>query len=400
MDKRFALAVVYFSGLADWPRVVQVGGLSALGALTSFYCVVSWALWAVTPGIFTRVRLFSVCYVLFLAWAWISLAWSPSARNGLQNVGVMTAFAGGAFLCSKQRVTCEAFALRVQRAATTACAVAGLLYVISLLARMTGRELSFVSARGFALFALLGLCQLLSRWRYSSPQSLWWALLLTALIGASLCRTAFFVALLLFPLAQRPSKGLREALRVALWTCFVVLVAWVSVSHVESIERRFFSGDLSLRLAGVRVNASGRTAFWGVTLQSTQDNILAGRGAGAVEALMNAHFLDIEHPHSEYLRVLHDYGIIGLGLFLLSIGTTLAYLSTSWARNDKHAPDIAAIQLSAILSLVATGLTMLTDNALVYVYVMAPLGIIVGTAVAITDRSRLHSFITCSARFV
>ncbi len=86
------------------------------------------------------------------------------------------------------------------------------------------------------------------------------------------------------------------------------------------------------------------------------------------------------HPHNDYLRIAHDYGIVGIVIWVTAIGTLLFALWRRWNRADRLASGTARLQLTALLSLVAFSLEMTVENALVYVFVTAPLGLIVGAA--------------------
>jgi O-antigen ligase len=235
-----------------------------------------------------------------------------------------------------------------------------------------------VGGRAFAPFALLGLAYLLSAWRYGAKRALLWAVVITVSIGFSLSRTAFVAALALFPLAQRPSKGVREVARVAIWFVLVVGAGYSAITYVEPLHDRFFSGDMSLEIGGVKFNASGRTVFWKATVNSYMESWLFGKGAGSSEVLIQTSFVDIEHPHNDYLRILHDYGLVGLVLWLSGMCALSWHVGRAWIRADKLNSREAPLHLSAFLVLVAISLMMTSDNAMVYIYIMGPAGALVG----------------------
>jgi O-antigen ligase len=268
------------------------------------------------------------------------------------------------------------------------------LYAIGLVIAVFGAE-PIVSGRAFALFALIGLAYLLSAWRYGAKRALLWAVVITVFIGFSLSRMAFVAALALFPLAQRPSKGARELARVAIWLVLVATVGYTAISYAEPLHDRFFSGDMSLEIGGVRFNASGRTVFWKATVNSYMESWLFGKGAGSSEVLVQTSFVDIDHPHNDYLRILHDYGLVGLVLWLSGMGALLWHVGRAWIRADRLNFSEAPLHLSAFLVLVAVSLVMTSDNPIVYIYIMGPAGALVGTSLGakMARRAARPSFI-------
>ena len=369
--------MLYTCSLVDVPRFTGFGRVTGLGALTLFYNSCTWILWGLTPAITGRVLTATFALGPYLLWGCVSLAWSPAIVSGVQNLAVISAFWGALLLCARESGRSREFRNKVQRAFTRATTLATFLYCLGLVMVRFGFT-PILSARGFALFALLGMACFLGAWRYDSKLALLWAVLLTALIGFSLSRMAFAVALALYPLAQRPSRGLREVARIIVWVSLVVTVGYFSITYAEPLHMRFFSGDMSLDLGGIRLNASGRTGFWRAMVNSYMESWLLGKGAGSSEALMQRSFVDIGHPHNDYLRILHDYGLVGLVLWLSAMGMLFWHVVRAWLRADKLNSSEAALHLSAFLILVVVSLTMTSDNTLIYIFMMAPAGALVG----------------------
>lgn len=385
--------IIYLSGLADVPRQLELGPFSGLGLLTAAYACVTWTLWALRPMVNRTLWRSTFLLGAFLAWGCVSLAWCPSISRGLQNLAVMAAFLGAVLICARESYQSRAFAARVPGYIRRSAVVTTVLYASGLACAFAGTDLSVVGARAFALFALLCVALLLSAWRYGQRGALFWAVAVTALMGLSLSRMAFLAALIMFPLAQRPSRGLRECVRLTVWLAVVTAVGYAAVTRVAPLHDRFFKGDLSLKLGDVSLNASGRTAFWKATVDSYLESRFIGRGAGSSEVLMQATFTEIGHPHNDYLRLLHDYGLVGLVLWLSAVGRLAWRIGRVFVIADRvHSPD-AALHLSALLVLVAVALTMISDNALVYVFVMAPAGALIGASLGTGCRPRV-----CHAR--
>jgi O-antigen ligase len=177
----------------------------------------------------------------------------------------------------------------------------------------------------------------------------------------------------------------------------VVTVGYFAITYVEPLNLRFFSGDMSLDLGGIRLNASGRTGFWRATVNSYMESWLLGKGAGSSEALMQTSFVDIGHPHNDYLRILHDCGLVGLVLWLSAMGTLFWRVVRAWFRADKLNSSEAALHLSAFLTLVVVSLTMTSDNTMVYIFMMAPAGALIGTSLG-ARRASPYARQSCDSR--
>jgi O-antigen ligase len=371
--------VLYVSSLIDVPRLVGLGPVSGLGMLTLFYNCWAWLLWWLAPIFNRRLLSATCCLGLYFAWGCLSLAWCPAVLVGLQNLAVISAFLGIMLLCARESRRSRWFRSDVQKALVRSTGVSTALYCFGLATADFGSA-SLLGSRAFALFALLGLAYLLGAWRYGSRRCLLWAVLITALIGFGLSRMAFVIALILFPLAQRPSRGMREFARVSSWLVLVVAVGYCAITYIEPLHERFFSGDMSLDIGGITLNASGRTTFWKATMDSYWRSWLWGNGAGSSQVLMQNTFVSIDHPHSDYVRILHDCGLIGLILWLLGMGALLWHVRRAWVRADRLNSRDAALHLSAFLILVVVICAMLSDNAMVYIYLMGPAGAFVGTS--------------------
>ncbi len=370
------LSIIMLSGLVDLPRLFVFGPVTSLALFTVAYALAAWVLWVVRP-VFVKPAIVALWpIVALLVWICATFLWYQPTVPGLQNLLVLATFVGLALVVSYESYRTPSFAELVRKAIVWSVWLAAALYLASLL---SGGEL--MGSRSFALFALLGVACHLGAWRRGSPQGLWQAILLTLLIGASLSRTALVVALLLFPLSQLSLKDSRSWIRVGLLVALIAVSAYSAITYIEPLNERFFEGDRAYEVEGVAINTEGRTEIWGVIWDSYLTAPLTGLGAGSSEeVLVQRDPNSAGHPHNDYLRLLHDYGPLGLGLWFLG------FLSLLWATGRNRAgtshrkgPE-ASLHLAAFLSLTSVSLTMITDNVIVYVFVMAPLGALVGAS--------------------
>jgi O-antigen ligase len=144
----------------------------------------------------------------------------------------------------------------------------------------------------------------------------------------------------------------------------------------RATEDPFLGNVLEAENALTALGTSGRGEAWSYIINNLPPGFnWWGQGAGQSSYLADE-ILGIDHPHNEYLRIFYDFGWAGLGLFL--VGTLVLFLSvfSRW-RRDKS--DIA---LAASLSIVAVALLSVTDNPVIYIFVMFPLAVVISAALA------------------
>lgn len=379
------VTVLMLSGLVDLPRQVMVGPMSLLGGVMILCITAPLLYWAVTPRFPIPLLKTLAPLMLYIIWSLVSISWSLPDFTGLQNLLAPVAFC---LLAGVAYRYCRSQENGWRTITTTLLMATGLalgLYGLNLLVSGIGTS-EVIGARTFALFALFGLAVCLTRWRYGWKPGIFIALLIVFTIGASLSRMALAIALLFFLLAMIPLKDWRGGIRLILIASVVTLIGYQLVMHVEPIRSRFMEGDTSLQVGGIAINATGRTAFWNTLLDSYAESPWVGRGAGQAGRLINLRFPGIGQAHSEYLRILHDFGIIGLSFWCLGMISMLVTFVRGWVQADQRGDPAAAVHLAAILALISVALSMATDNPLVYIFVMAPFGILAGTSLGTMRR--------------
>jgi O-antigen ligase len=375
-----------FTGLVDVPRQVSVGPISLLG-LTMVACILGpGLLWLARPRMYRSLLIALAPLLLYIAWSFLTIAWSLPGVTGVQNLLTPVAFcvlAELAFHYSRKHADGW---WRLTKVLLTATGLAVGLYGLNIAAEGLGSS-TFIGARTFALFALLGLSVCLAGWRYGWKPGLYGALLITLIIGLSLSRMALAIAIVLFLLAQLPSRTRRGGLRLIVMAALLGLISFQLVTRVEPIRERFMEGDTTLQVGGLAINATGRTALWNALLESHQANPIFGQGADSGGSLINQRFPGLGQAHSDYLRIMHDHGLIGLLLWSIGMLTLLVTLARGWLRADQCRDPAAPIHLAAILALCGVALAMATDNPMIYVFVMAPFGILVGSSLGAMRRT-------------
>jgi O-antigen ligase len=380
-------AVMLISGLVDLPGTISAGPISGQAILTICYFAAALFLVPLLPMSTHLFRTTLLPLVLFIFWAIASMAWTSAVIQGIQNILVFC------ILLILIRVSAAAssqypgFVSQFERRLQLSTILSSLFYGCSVL--WFGLDSSdLIGARSFGLFALLGVAYYLSCWRYGQKTGLLAAALVTLLIGASLSRLSLGIAIGLFPISQIPARGFSKAARMFVVLVIVLAIAVGSVVYIDALQERFLTGDVSLKIGSLAINGSGRAAYWRVTIDSFRESPVWGHGAGASEGLIESYFAEMRHSHSDYLRVANDYGLVGAALWGSAIGTLLSKLFRTWRRADRIGNPNAKIHLAAFLAVVAFVLEMSTDNAMVYVFVVAPLALLIGTSLGASASAR------------
>lgn len=243
--------------------------------------------------------------------------------------------------------------------------------------------ISFIQARSYALFALLGIALFAARWALGSRESLWKAAGLIFLIALSLSRAALVTAVFMLPLSHLQTISRRNVKRLLGIGVLAAVTLALLVVSIDALRVRFI-GDNTLQdytSGEASVDTSGRLAAWGVTLASYVQSPWIGQGPGSANDLISDVLsrLEIDHPLNEYLRFLHDEGVFGLLLFLAGAGQLLRLCWHAYQQSLMRESTASAFHLATFLALLAALVTMLTDNTASYIFVMGPLAIMIGT---------------------
>lgn len=141
----------------------------------------------------------------------------------------------------------------------------------------------------------------------------------------------------------------------------------------------FIGGDQAVEIGGVTLNTSGRSARWEDVYLSAKESIWLGKGVDVPDE-----FLDLErwmHPHNDYLRLLHRLGVIGLGLWI-SFFLTMMFILRKVIKHLSDSKERRFVQVTYLYSM-GVALFMVTDNTIVYSYVMFPFAVMVGISLSI-----------------
>jgi O-antigen ligase len=235
-------------------------------------------------------------------------------------------------------------------------------------------------------------CLFVARVRKNALRSsLGWAacLAITFLSGS---RMATFVLLLLWfvtPLYRR----FRSRLLVSGVMCTVGLALFYS----PIFQQRFFPADEHGSLQQVMEgNFSGSGRFeeiWPAVWEGAQNHIVFGAGAGEVDRFVEKAQLSATSPLNDYLRVVFEYGVVGLMVLIFTVLGQMHVLHKLMRTED---PAVKWALTAAFLGFFTLLVFACTENALIYgVYFMHPLFAVTGAATGLNIRMGL---VSCRSR--
>ena len=188
-------------------------------------------------------------------------------------------------------------------------------------------------------------------------------------------------------LGARTTSELRRSLAVV---GGIAVVAFSVYSVSNPFSERFSQGDVVDVRGGVAVNVMGRSELWRATWDAAMRHPVVGGGVGSAEAVVRTASPSDDNPHNDFLRVFHDLGLLGfvlLGLALLEPAASCAAACRASPRTDR---ELKSVHLAAVLMLIALALGMTTDNPLVYLFVLAPVAVVVGISLGLRVPPRAY----------
>jgi len=374
------MLILFCCSLVDLPNRVSLGPVSVQGALTLSYGGLSLYMWLYRPTSTLRIY-HGMSFIYFILWCWASFIWHEVNKSGLQNIFVFMTFFTLIVLVSREHARDGNFQNRIRKYLKVAVGIAMLIYFPSLVTDGLGNE-RWISSRGFALFALVGLAMLLSEWRYTQKKRWFFASLGVLLtITLSLSRTAMVAGVVLLIVSRYGFKGAKQKLKFFTFVATCLGLLGYTVFNFSPIQERFFEGDTSLSIGGIPVNAMGRTNIWDTVIQSYWNAPWVGGGAGSAESALARRFGVETQPHNDYLRILHDYGMVGFSIWFACLVGILIAAWRSWSKADTQGNISARNHMAAFLATVAIAIASLTDNVVIYMFVMAPAATLIGLSI-------------------
>ncbi len=330
---------------------------------------------------------------IFSAWAMIRSFDAPSAVEGLRDATLFLVPPLAGVLTSVILERRCKDGDRLTSVIMYSCAIPLIVLIGSLLSgHLEFEALGFtgpIGKRPLALFLLIVLSVALARWRHADSRfgklrGMLISCVALLIVLGSLSRMAIAVAVgLLLPLRFiGTTKGMLPRI---LLSGLLGLTLLGLIIEIPAVRNRFL-GDSRLSLiewrdSGFAVNTYGRDVAWSITWSDALLHPLVGSGTGSSRVLMNQWVSGLEHPHNDYLRVFHDEGLVGLLIMLWAwVGRVLRHMREWGAHRERSEQRRAERHMAATLGSISVMAAFVTDNPLVYVFVLIPVFILFSIA--------------------
>ena len=318
-------------------------------------------------------------YVLFLAWAGATLAFSPAPLEGLRLL-LKLAYPLLVFLvvAAPERTPGELRRLGNWTLwGTILILLVNPIFVVNGSYELESSEILRVSLPGshhnpfsFYLLAILLIC--IARFRArAQPRYLLLGGVAVVWIALTLTRITFlasFVAIAVVALYTAVADRNWRALLAA--AAFGVLLGGLALEGV--LVRTFgylpSAGQLlALMLDPVglyqAINWQGRETLWGILFVAFQASPVVGSGLGASSAAILAGLGEVVVAHNEYLRLAVDTGLVGCLLYFLAVSGWIGAAIRTIRRGGRGADEFA---MPALALIAAWAVIAVTDNAFDY----------------------------------
>lgn len=219
----------------------------------------------------------------------------------------------------------------------------------------------FMAAEMIGLL-LLGACYA-SFYACGSHRHLYFYLSMIAITFVALVRGPIVAMLSCMPLTVAPFKLSK---RIAIF--ILVVISAIVIFNTERVQQRMFtsgSGSMSdVRWDNPDFKKSGRTTFADILWPGFNANPIFGNGFNAYRSIFSEAGLEKALPHNDWLKLLHDTGIVGACLYLFTMLLQIFFL-VQIARWSTGAHRMLAY--GAATAFIPYMLIMFTDNVILYV---------------------------------
>lgn len=175
-------------------------------------------------------------------------------------------------------------------------------------------------------------------------------------------------------------------------TAIMIIIVGIFLFNTEAVQQRiFYSGSGTWEdIAELRFNSSGRLYNWSLYWYEIIESPWFGHGANASQRFgLSVIGESWAHPHNEYIRILFDFGIVGLACWLIGIYTTIQALVKV---SKSKIGFLRNACLSAIVAILMMMLLSASDNVLVYATFFGnPLFVFIGCIFGISYGNNYNS---------
>jgi O-antigen ligase len=191
-------------------------------------------------------------------------------------------------------------------------------------------------------------------------------------IGLDAARSAMLVLVVATVLFTILGKSLSRRFRgIAAMT---VLAALTGSLFVTRSFDRWLGGDSAVTIGDQAINTNGRVTMWSAVIDSidSRSSVVFGDGPGTSSRVAEA-VNGLSSPLNEFVRVLADFGLMGLAAMVTLLGGLLlsGIRCSSKVNSFEGGPTVIALAVGFVI-------LSLTESMLSYSWVLVPTGIIIG----------------------
>ena len=184
----------------------------------------------------------------------------------------------------------------------------------------------------------------------------------------------------------------RQPLR-RLGACLLIGALCLGLLYTAPVQQQLFAGGQGgvADLLDGGVQGTGRFAAWPLILAEAQEQPILGAGVNASYNFVPTVWDRMAAPHNDYLRIGFEFGVVGLGIFLLVVAWQLVDLAR-WSRRSHG--SVSRAFTASFLGFLVFLMAACTDNPLGYnIALGCPLFALIGAAHGVSRReahSSLH----------
>ncbi|PKN38344.1 MAG: hypothetical protein CVU62_05690 [Deltaproteobacteria bacterium HGW-Deltaproteobacteria-2] len=201
-----------------------------------------------------------------------------------------------------------------------------------------------------------------ARYVFGDRKVLKWWTILAAIPVIAVTRTAIAVNGLTLPLTFAPLSILKRLIIL-----FLIVMVGIGIFYSPRVQQKmFYSGRGTLediKWENKDFATTGRSLMWSKMWERIDEQPLLGYGANASESFVSKLTRGLKHPHNDWLRLLFDFGYVGVVIFALSLLMQALHAYRSAKRTVGEVSLLFYAGASSILSFI---LFMFTDNILLY----------------------------------
>jgi O-antigen ligase len=201
-----------------------------------------------------------------------------------------------------------------------------------------------------------------ARYVFGDRKGLRWWTILAAIPVIAVTRTAIAVNGLTLPLTFAPLATLKRVIIL-----FLIIIIGIGIFYSPRVQKKmFFSGRgtlVDVKWENQDFVTTGRSYMWSKMWEKIDEQPLLGSGANASESFISKLTRGLKHPHNDWLRLLFDFGYVGVVIFAL---TLLMQILHAYRLARRTVGDVSMLFYAGASSFLSFIIFMFKDNIILY----------------------------------